>query len=343
VQSVKPNIQDNKYAVVRVFYATDRARTGDAQPNAYFNGERSGGDDASFGAVDVSIPYETHRTGEVERPSIWRLEFREDPNKHVVLLGISPEPADGMLSEISSKVASSNSKQALVFIHGFGVSFAAAARQTAQIAYDLDFDGAPILYSWPSKGKIDVGDYLADEATIEWTVPHLKQFLEKIAKESHATSVHLIAHSMGNRALVRALNSIATEDAAILPMFKQVFLAAPDVDAGVFKQLALVFPQAANRVTLYASSKDKALIVSQGFHKFPRAGEAGSIVTVVSHVDTIDASAVDTGFIGHSYYADNRSILTDIFNLIHADSPPGSRFGIHSIQLNRQSYWEFKP
>jgi esterase/lipase superfamily enzyme len=39
-------------------------------------------------------------------------------------------------------------------VHGFNVSFENALRRTAQIAYDLDFDGAPFLFSWPSRDSL---------------------------------------------------------------------------------------------------------------------------------------------------------------------------------------------
>lgn|GEM_PF-4857531 len=66
--------------------------------------------------------------------------------------------------------------------------------------------------------------------------------LERLAAQSHATTVHLIAHSMGNRALTRALYAIAEKHAGVPPMFQHVFLAAPDIDVGVFRQLAATFP-----------------------------------------------------------------------------------------------------
>jgi len=185
--------------------------------------------------------------------------------------------------------------------------------------------------------------YSADEATIEWSTPHLRVFLEKIAAQSHATTVHLIAHSMGNRALTTALSSIAAEHAGVPRMFKQVFLAAPDVDVGVFKQLAKTFPTPTDHVTLYASSKDEALIASKKFHKGLRAGDTGPPITVVPRVDTIDATAVDTGLLGHSYYGENRSILTDIFYTMWKYDPPEKRFGMRPNKPQNPTYWIFRP
>jgi esterase/lipase superfamily enzyme len=327
------------YDVVRVFYATDRQLTNSQAPIATYNGERSDSDKLSLGTLDVSIPRD-HKLGEMERPSILRFEFREDPDKHIVLLRVSPKPDENFFQELSAKVDSSLSKQTLVFIHGYDVPFDEAARRTAQIAYDLGFDGAPILYSWPSKGQ--PGAYPVDATTIYWTTPHLKNFLERVARESHATSVTVIAHSLGNFALTNALSTIATEHASILPIFRNIFLAAPDIDIGVFKQLAANFPLCSQRVTLYASSRDQAMRISQHFNGRQRAGDSNPNIIVVSKVDSVDASAVDTGLIGHSYY-DNASILTDIFYTMRDNVPPGQRFGMHGNKPQNPTYWIFAP
>jgi esterase/lipase superfamily enzyme len=59
--------------------------------------------------------------------------------------------------------------------------------------------------------------------------------------------------------------------------------------------------------------------------------------------DTVDATTVDTSLIGHSYFADNRSVLADLFSLIRYDLPPQSRFGLEQQILNQEIYWKFKP
>jgi esterase/lipase superfamily enzyme len=331
--------QNSNYHVVRVFYATDRKQSNVTPPVVDYSGERADSDTLSFGTLDVSIPKD-HKIGEIERPSILRFEIREDPEKHVVILKVAPKPEAKFFSELSSRVDASSIKQAFVFIHGYDVTFADGARRAAQLAYDLDFDGAPILYSWPSKGELV--SYPADEAAIDWSTAHLKQFLEKVASESHATTIHLIAHSMGNRALTASLSSIAKERPAVASMFSQVFLAAPDIDVGLFKQLAATFPTPAGHVTLYASSKDEALKASRKFHQGRRAGDAGDLV-VVPNVDTIDATAVDTEFLGHSYYGDKRSLLTDIFSVMKRYDPPDKRFGMRPNRPKNATYWIFSP
>lgn len=337
--ALSPPPFDKNYAVVGVFYATDRWPTGDNAPANIYGGDRQPDESLHLGTVDVSIPRD-HRMGDIERPSIWSLQFREDPEKNVVLMGVAPQSEQEFYAELTTKVKLSAKKDAFVFIHGFDNTFEQAAWRTAQLSYDLGFQGAAIMYSWPSKGKL--AEYAADEATIDWTTPHLQRFLEALATRSHATTIHLIAHSMGNRALTRALYAIAQNQADILPMFKHVFLAAPDIDVGVFRQLAATFPSTANDITLYASSRDEAIVASEKIHQFDRAGDSTHIC-VVPRIDTIDASAVDTGLIGHAYFGDNRSILTDMFEIMQNGSPPGRRFGMHAATMQQMTYWILSP
>jgi len=209
------------------------------------------------------------------------------------------------------------------------------------MAYDLGFGGAPILVSWPSNGS--VLQYAGDSNNAEWSIGHLKTFLAEIATQSGATNIHLIAHSMGNRVLIGALERLAANPAfAMAPKFTHVVLTAPDIDADLFRQLAATIQKTAARVTLYASSNDRALQISKKINGYPRAGDAGPSIVVLPGLDTIDASSVDTDFLGHSYYGDNRSILSDLFNLIRTGSPPESRFGLRA-GVGPEKYWIFAP
>ncbi len=326
---------DDNYHRVRIFYGTDREPTGNDAPADFYGGGRGA---LALGVCEVSIPLD-HRIGELESPSFWRLEFREDPEKHVVLLSVEERPRDAFTAELRDSIESSESRAAFVFVHGYNVSFEDAARRTGQMAYDLHFDGAPILYSWPSKASLQ--GYMADEASAQWTVPHLEEFLELVASESGATTVHLIAHSMGNRPLTAALGRFAQRDDG--PRFSQIALVAPDIDADIFKRdIAPRIPSAGERVTLYASANDQALKASRHVHDTPRAGEAGDRILVVPGIDTIDVSLLDTSLLGHSYYGENLSVISDLFHLLQSGFAPGERFGLDSVPAGPLRYWRFR-
>ena len=201
--------------------------------------------------------------GELESPSILRLEFHEDPERHVVLLRTTVMASARFYDDLAARVRQSGERSSFLFVHGYNVSFEDAARRTAQLAYDLGFDGPAVFYSWPSRG--DAAAYTIDEQTIEWSQANLRAFLEHYTLHSGAQRIYLIAHSMGSRALTRALGAVLAAHPEIRNRLKEVILAAPDIDADVFsRDIAPALARYGSPVTLYASSTDRALAVSRG-------------------------------------------------------------------------------
>jgi esterase/lipase superfamily enzyme len=237
-------------------------------------------------------------------------------------------------------VGKAETPEALVFVHGFHVPFAEAAERAAQVAFDLEFPGVPVLYSWPSEGTLR--GYTVDEANVEWSAPHFEEFLRLVLAESGARTVHVIAHSMGNRALVRALSSLQSEPAGGARL-RQIVFAAPDIDRDTFVELARKFNGNAERYTLYGSANDRALKISKLFHRYPRAGDSGKDIALADGVDSIDASAADTSLLGHSYYGGVRSILADIADLLRRGQSPGDRFGFKPREREERKYWIYQP
>jgi esterase/lipase superfamily enzyme len=333
-----PQDEEPTYGVVRVFYVTDRNTMSSAQPADTY-GSKQG--PLSYGTCDVSIPRD-HRMGELEAPTIWKLEFRKDPEKHVVLLDVTPKQKTPYFSELVSRIQASPRKNAFLFVHGYNVTFEDAARRTAQMAYDLGFEGAPVFYSWPSQGTL-LG-YGADEISVEATKTNLTQFLTDFVGRTDATNIYLIAHSMGNRALTSAFASVVTKTPALRQRFREVILTAPDIDAEVFKRdIAPQLLGQPSTVTLYASSVDTALIASKKYHGGrARAGDCGAGLVVLPNMETVDASAVDTGFLGHSYYAEQRSLLGDMYYLIRDGLRASQRFSVVPVGAPPDRYWKFK-
>ena len=326
------------FARVKVFYATDRLRTASQNPADIYGVRR---DILSYGVCEVGIPRD-HRMGELERPVVWRLEFREDPKKHVVLLSVEQQTKENFFRSIGERIKASSGSNAFVFVHGFNTSFAEAARRTAQMSYDLGFNGAPVFYSWPSQGTSS--GYPVDETNVEWTQAHLKAFLEEFAKTTRAENIYLIAHSLGNRALTGALKDLYGENAQFRGRFREVILAAPDIDADVFKrdiapQIVTVNPT----VTLYASSQDEALKVSKRFHGYARAGDSYEGLVLEPGIETIDSTDVKSSFLGHSYFAESNSIIADIFTLINSRKRADQRPGLRAIKAQGSMYWKIEP
>ena len=338
--------------VVPVFYGTDRNREAQAKRVTY------GSDRArrlELGRALVTVP-KAHEVPNIERPWVYRLPFTqivlyseaEDPKRHFTLKEVRSLSKDEFLRLVRERLnPSSNYKDhALVFVHGFNTSFEHALYRTAQIAYDIKFDGAPFLYSWPSKGALSSQDYSYDRESSGQAEPYLRQFLEVVASETGAKSVSVIAHSMGNQLLLpvlRDLKRAAPPSVAI----SQVILAAPDVDRDGFENIARELVGVSRGVTMLAAGNDRALGISRRFWGgVPRAGDvpAGGPI-VIEGVDTIDVTAISTLLfsLNHSGYAETNALLQDIQLLIQTgERPPDKRVPIlERVKTSRGDYWRY--
>ncbi len=289
-----------------------------------------------MGVCPISIPTAKHRVGVVERPG-WGGPT-ERPGKHFVITTLRPLDTESFFAELNRRLTNSACRQVAVFIHGYNMTFSTAALYTCQLSWDWDFRGVPVLYSWPSYGALL--SYPRDEESAHMTEAHLRSFLQGILTRTAATNAHLIAHSLGCRALTEVLKTFVGEPNQ--PLFGEVILAAPDVNRLEFMQdVAQALPRVARRVTLYASSADKALSVSRSFHQYARAGDAGTQLALCQGIDTIDTSDVDTDLLGHSYLVKSRAVIADIADVICRGLPPDQR------NLTRQYssgvvYWKLK-
>ncbi len=344
----KPEEQKD-WDVVPVFYGTDRA----VEPNAQrlvFGSDR--GRRLQLGQALVTVP-KVHQVPQVERPWAVKIPYfdvtiyeqKEDPKQHFTIKEIKALTKEQLLALVKARLKPSQrfKEHALVFVHGYNTSFDNALYRTAQISYDLEFDGAAFLYSWPSGGG--VASYTYDRESAQASEPYLRQFLEMVVKETGAKSVSVIAHSMGNQPLMdvlRDMKSATPEGVAI----SQLILAAPDVDADNFTNLAQAIKGFAKGVTLYASANDRALQVSRNFWGNYRAGDvpaAGPLV--LPGIDSIDVTAASTDAfaINHSGYAENNKLLQDIGKLIlNGLRPPDLRLSnLKKVSTDRGEYWRF--
>jgi len=312
-----PNITFSGYQV-SVFYATDRKKIQTAQQGGVVYGVSSS-PDLAYGICEVHIPV-SHRKGELEDVSEW--VFFPDHEKSLEVRRTEEMPDLQFFNKLNDVVHTK--KELLVFVHGYNVSFIDAARRTAQLAFDLEYPAIPVMYSWPSQAS-KIG-YSADEASARYAAFHLEKFLGQLSQLSGANAIHIVAHSMGNRALLEALTAMAAKQKhAQKPRFQQIVLAAPDIDARVFGELAKRFPSTADHFTVYSNMQDKALALSALLH-FSAA--QGSISMGYKDIDIIDASQIPGDWLDHSTFATSRVLLTDINSVLRGIVPAGKRFGM---------------
>ncbi len=338
--------------VVPVYFGTDRRSEGIAERVAF------GSDRArrlELGRALVTVP-KAHEIPNVERPWVYRLPFtriviyeeKEDPAKHFTVRELKTMSREELARLVRDRLGASRDfkDHALLFVHGFNTTFEAALYRSAQIAYDLKFDGAPFVYSWPSKGQIGFQDYSYDRESAGQAEPYLRELVDYIAKETGAKSLSIIAHSMGNQVLLPVLRDMKRSPPAGIEI-SQIVLAAPDVDRDTFEFLAKEIQGVGRGVTMLAASNDRALMASRNFWGgVPRAGDVPVEGPVqVSGIDTIDVTAVSTEMLSlnHSGYAQKQQVLEDIRRLLATGiRPPHVRFDkLERITTLKGDFWRF--
>jgi esterase/lipase superfamily enzyme len=302
--------------------------------------------DISYGSCEISVPPpQNRRPGDLSRPvSVWVFEAPENPDKHFMLRHVEEhKDKDAFYRSLSTQITASDVPMALLFIHGYNVSFEDAIFRTAQLAVDLKFPGASMSFCWPSYA--DPVKYTFDEQNAEVSIPALREVLEDLATRSGAKSVHIIAHSMGNRVLAGALRNMEPASRARnKEIFRELVLAAPDIDSRVFQSQVLPhIVENTGHCTLYASSRDRALRISRAFHNYQRLGETQPELVLAHGLDTIDASLVDTSLLGHSYIGDVQSIVSDLRGLVVGGKRASERIGLQLLERNALRYWSIVP
>ena len=316
------------FHIVPVFYGTDRNRTDKPKRIVYANDRARR---LEMGRALVTVPT-NHKVPNIERPSAWTLPYigtiweeAEDPKKHFTIRQIDALPKAELLALIKQRLGGSEAfkDQSIVFIHGYNVGFDDALYRTAQISYDLQFDGASFTYSWPAGSGWASYPYARDSA--QQAEPFLTEFLQMVQNETGTTSISIVAHSMGNQMLLQVLRSLKQRSPAVSKI-NQIVLAAPDVDRDAFEFLASEIRGVAKGITLYAAGNDVALEASRYLAGNQlRAGDVGpNGPVIVEGIDSIDISSVSTGYlaINHSNYAEHSELLTDLKHLIRTGTRP---------------------
>ncbi|MEM7194677.1 MAG: alpha/beta hydrolase [Pseudomonadota bacterium] len=320
---------------VPVFFATNReaSRSGSSELTG-FNGNHSG--KLTFGQAVVNVPV-AHEIGKVEKPRWWSLD-KGNAEKYMTHRLANEMSSETFQTELAQTIESDTDRDLLVFMHGYNVSFDEAVLRAGQIAYDLDFAGTVVLFSWPSKGSL-LG-YFSDESNSIASARYLFDFLA-ILDNGPWRRVHVIAHSMGNRVLLSALSGNPSDTLKL----GQIIFAAADVYVQTFNAEFPKLGSVGLSKTSYVSDNDRALFASSLLHSGQRVGyPENNMVYCTKGMETIDTSPINNGLsmfgLNHSYISDDRSVITDVGYLLEHGHKADDRKGLR--QLPNQPYWTFR-
>lgn len=320
---------------VRVFYGTNRSVTSSGlitETSELDAGEVDSQDSGvlTLGRADIWLPklVEDGGSRELGDTPLLKGDYPKDENElntYVFVTRITKNGHQDFVEKLGADMTARDNDAVLLFVHGFNVGFEDALIRSAQLTVDLGAGvmpepGSPVLFSWPSAGKMSLGHYKNDGKQAAKAVPHLEAFLDVLTTDMKISKINIVAHSMGNRVLVGALEQYAADYLDTHPeqdIEFRIILAAADVERDLFDLVAGKLDNLKPNVVIYTSDADVALKVSKLISGKPRLGDTDTnkpYIRVSSKYETVDATSVASELfgLGHGYYSSNPFILGDI-------------------------------
>ncbi len=296
LQAVPPAPDTDK---VDLLAATTRAPSDDA--GVLFTGER--GATVSFSNIVVSIP-RNREVGTIQLP-------RTAPgNPATDFVVTSAKPVERARLGDWFKARRGGKKRVFVFVHGFNTPFDRAVFRFAQLVHDADANAIPVLFSWPSRGRLL--DYSRDFDNASFSRSDLADLLRVAAASPAVGEIVILAHSMGSWPAAEAVRQLGLEKGGVPAKISNLILASPDLDIGVFRRQVEDMGARRPHITLFVARHDRALqlsrFISRGATRLggidPGEEDYRRQLGGLAGVTVLDLSAVSAGDrINHDLFA----------------------------------------
>ena len=255
------------------------------------------------------------------------------PEEILSLERIEEKPIERLMTEFAEETRDAP----VLYIHGYYIDFSKGCRRATVFKENAGLEGKFLWFSWPSDGSLV--NYARDEVNLYWSVPELAGTIVDLHDRFGSGNVDLAGHSLGGRGLVLALYEVAATRPDL--RFGEVVLLAPDMDFDIFRKLLPRVRPLVQSITVYTSDADKALDVSEQVHGYPRLGQSGNEVEVLTSVEVVDVSeltAMSTN--GHLYHIYNKEVGADLSQLLNQGKPANERSGLERVGSN---LWKVMP
>ncbi|MCC5816460.1 MAG: alpha/beta hydrolase [Leptospira sp.] len=315
-----------------IYFATTRDRHPMAMKscsNSFYTSNK--GEGLRFGSCQVNVP--AHH-------AIGSLDFANLGSKDKFFTFLDSKEFEE--HDFIKQVSKSSQNEIILFVHGFNVGFEESILRASQIKYDMKFQGDIIVFTWPAGSKDEslLGQFFIKDtyqSNYKDALASRINFNEFInALEKTKKKVHIIVHSMGHQIALPTLSGIGKNKSS--KIIGELILNAPDYDSKEFYEIVPNLIQVSERVTLYCSPGDNALLASQKVNGGRRAGMCSRYSGIdVINVNEVDDPVMGIGGLGHGYYS-SRPILTDIYQVLLGVSVEKRLFIRKSGSGNSEAY-----
>ena len=314
------------------FYASTRPREDLLDPAST---QRA--DDLSLGSFKASIS-----PALAVGPRAW-----EDAD---LLQVLPPEEIEAgeFFGRLRSAMLQSPHRSLLIVVWGWKEKWLSAAAKTAYLAYMLDVDTPVVVFDWPANQGDNARGYLAAGKMAQMSSPALGRLVERVTQEVQPENLWLVALSMGGQVVCDSFDYMAARGSLNDPdkEIAHVVLAAPDVPQDEFdRQFAEQISRLSRHLTVYVSSTDQALLLSQWINRGTRLGRTSVAQAETGEpqflhaerllkleaegsreIDVVDVTPINRHRNRHHFLTDDPEFLDELYlRLLHPDEPTNRR------------------
>lgn len=316
---------------VRIFFATNRDYQGGSNPETFFGNRPT--------TPKSRLRYGWHNLLPTKKGQLEAAQLKiQDRADWVEMIRSEAAPSEG-----------GEAKTLMVFVHGYNNSFTEAAVATAKLRRSFGAGAVAICYSWPSRDKLT--GYDADQNEAESARGYFAKFLNELRADFPDQNIAVVAHSMGSRVAIEGIQKLPEPERGGLLNLSYTYplgtlaLLAADFDRDTYADDASHdVNRRAERVLIYVSDKDRALSASSKIKDVEgRLGQPRPTPYLDDKAETIDASRLDAGLLGHSYITDREEVLEDLRAVIMQGLGPRQRKNLApEPSAFAPKYWRLK-
>lgn len=340
------------------------------------DGGETPSDNLRFGTFDSDIYNQTKNS----RTSVTLFPDAPAPDKADIITDAQTQPYTESLAHTDTENLTGSKRffselfqkmkraegDVLFFVHGFHTDLNGALQSISDLEQVYVNNKSPIkqivAFTWPAMDKYlryrdDAKDAELSGFTLARSYFMLIDFFRAIFgpnpqnpyNEPCNNKIHLMAHSMGNRVVENMMIELLKQrNNNITAVFKEVILAASDVDWQVFEDPRAFYQltEISERVTVYYNNRDLALFISETTkNAYNRLGKFGfrDYHKVPAHIYSIDCTGVtdvqglESKIVEHWYYKESQTVINDIMQTLTSkrveDFIDVSRTAIPSIPI----------
>ncbi len=339
-----PHVKKEENKVFDFFYCTDRGVTESENPLLSYCNECA--DELRLGTFKIYLAPERDLKG--NNPDSWSgIEVR-----HVQVLR-----EETFFSQLRYAVESSPHRSLAVLVFGYSNSFRDDLLKLGKLAVRVDIHTPFLVFDWPADQGLGIGGYKKAFSFAKRSGVFLGELLAAIIRRVKPQRLWIGGGSLGAQVICNAFEQMMTH-ADLADREKEidhVFLAAPDVDDDEFNaQFKDEIAALARAVTVYVSSDDKALLLSEWIHGGKRLGRTRAekqqqfeeMIDLLEleakgaeEITVIDVSPVNRSTLGHTFYIESSDFYDDLYQRLLNTHPVDARRLYRTDCRDGAVYW----